>query len=192
MEIIKVKCLNCMEITSIVRELLIPYSGKAVSIKCSNPKCGLPMKVQVPAFNAGSEIKLPEPVPELPPTQVIINQQRKTSGARLKIQKNDKTEEQTFFLKVGLNTVGRHSLQLNEFVPDIPINSTDKKISRNHCEINLIMKDRNFEALLKDNKSTNGTFISGTNEAMKPGDEIYLNNGDIFIIGETKIQIEFE
>lgn len=191
MEIIKVKCLNCNEITSVMKDLLIPYSGKTVSIKCSNLKCGLPMKVQVPALENSLEIKVPELVPDLPPTQIIVDKTTKTSGVAIKILKNEKTEAQFFYLKEGKNTLGRLSRNSDEFLPDIPICSNDRKISRKHCEIFLEKKQSGFEAILKDLKSTNGTFIIGSEKALAPEDEIYLNNGDIFTIGETRIQIEF-
>lgn len=191
MEIIKVKCLNCNEITSVVKDLLIPYSGKTVSIKCSNPKCGLPMKVQVPAIENSLELKIPELVPDLPPTQIIVSKATKPSGVGIRILKNEKTEAQFFYLKEGSNTIGRLSHSTCEIITDIPICSNDRKISRKHCEILLEKKGCGFEAILKDSKSANGTFINGLEKALTPDDEIYLNNGDTFIIGETRIQIEF-
>lgn len=192
MEIIKIKCLNCLEITSVLGKLMVPYEGKVVSIKCSNPQCGKPMKVQVPKITAYHEPRL-DANPDLPPTQIRANQSCLASSAKIKIMKNEKTEEQTFILKEGLNTIGRLSLVQNESVPDIQILTSDKKISRNyHCAILLQRKGDYYEAILRDNQSTNGTFLRNSNKPLGPDDEVFLGNHDIFLIGETKLQIELE
>ena len=193
MEVIKIKCLNCMEITSVQKELMIPYEGKAVSIKCSNPKCGKPMKVQVPALNTLAEPRLMETAFDLPPTQIVNSRNIKASSARLKVLKDERTEEQIFNLKEGKNTIGRLSMLKSESIPDIPIFTSDKKMSRNyHCEIILTKKGHNYEAIIRDNNSPNGTFLNNSTQALKSDDEIFLNDLDVFIIGETKIQIELK
>ena len=193
MEVIKIKCLNRMEITSVQKELMIPYEGTAVSIKCSNPKCGKPMKVQVPALNTLAEPRLMENAFNLPPTQIVNSRNMNASSARLKVQMDDRTEEQIFILKEGRNTIGRLSMLKSESIPDVPIFTSDKKMSRNyHCEIILTKKGNNYEAIVRDNNSPNGTFLNGSTQALKPDDEIFLNDLDVFVIGETKIQIELK
>lgn len=192
MEIIKIKCLNCLEITSVLTKLIVPYEGKVVSIKCSNPQCGKPMKVQVPKITASNEPRLDANI-EIPPTQIRMNQSSLASSARIKIIKNEKTEEQTFILKEGINTIGRLSMVKNEYVPDIQIFTSDKKISRNyHCAIILQRKGDYYEAILRDNRSINGTYLNNSDKALGPDDEVYLGNTDIFIVGETQVQIELE
>lgn len=193
MEVIKIKCLNCMEITSVQKELMIQYEGKAVSIKCSNPQCAKPMKVYVPKLNTLTETRMMETAFDLPPTQIVNFRNKIVSSARLKVIKDERTEEQIFNLKEGLNTIGRLSMLKSDSIPDIPIFTSDKKMSRNHhCEIILQRKGDNYEAILRDNNSPNGTFLNDTKQALKPEDEIFLNDFGIFIIGETKIQIELK
>ena len=181
-----------MEITSVLGKLIIPYEGKVVSIKCSNPQCSKPMKVQVPRLSAQTELRMDANL-DMPPTQIIMSQASLASTARIKILKNDKTDCQTFSLKEGINTIGRLSLVNNESIPDIPIFTTDRKISRNyHCAITLQKKGDYYEAILRDNKTINGTYLNNSDKPLDPEDEVFLNDRDIFIIGETKIQIELD
>lgn len=178
-----------MEITSVTKDILIPYQGKAISIKCSNPDCGKPMKVQVPDFN-NKELTNTQNLSEYPPTQILAQDTRHLTSAKIRILKNDKTEEQIFNLKTGINTVGRLSLNEQSNIPDIPIFTFDKMISRKcHCEIFVRKKGELLEAILRDTESKNGTFLHGAEKPLRPEDEIFLKDKDIFIIGETKVQI---
>ncbi len=190
MNIIRVKCLNCKEITSVLKDIMIPYQGKVISVKCSNPACNKPMKVQVPEFNKNLDIKTLD-ISDFPPTQIVVQNRSQQSTAKIRVLKNDKTEEQIFDLREGINKIGRMSLAENFAVPDIPIFTLDKMISRNcHCEI-LVRKKENFlEVILRDKTSKNGTFLAGSEKPLNFEDEIYLKDKDIFIIGETKIQVE--
>jgi pSer/pThr/pTyr-binding forkhead associated (FHA) protein len=150
------------------------------------------MKVQVPQITAFNGPRL-DANPDLPPTQISVNQTSQASSAKLKILKNDKTEEQVFNLKEGLNTIGRLSMLKSDSFPDIQILTTDKKISRNyHCAIMLQRKGDYYEALLRDNQSVNGTYLKNSEKPLGPDDEVFLGNQDVFIIGDTSIQVELE
>lgn len=178
-----------MEVTSVLKDILIPYQGKTISLKCSNPNCGKPMKVQVPDFN--KEFSNTQDLSDFPPTQILTKDKRHLKSARIRILKSDKAEEQIFDLKIGNNTIGRLSLTEKESLPDIPVFTLDKMISRKcHCEILVQKKGEILEAILSDKMSKNGTFLYGSEKPLSPNDEIYLKDKDIFIIGETKIQIE--
>lgn len=182
-----------MEITSVQRELMLPYEGKVVSVKCSNPGCSKPMKVNVPALHTLAEPRLMETAFNLPPTQIVNTRNNNASSARLRVHRDARTEEQIFTLKEGKNTIGRLSMLKSESMPDIPIFTSDKKMSRNyHCEITLTRKGQSYEAIIKDNNSPNGTFLNDSTQALKPDDEIFLNDLDVFVIGETKVQIELK
>lgn len=190
MKTTRIKCLNCMEVTSVLDEILIPYQGKVITLKCSNPACGKPMQVQVPRiFN--KEASATQNLSEYPPTQILKQETRPLQSAKLRVLKSDKTEEQIYDLKIGLNKIGRLSLTGKESIPDIPIFTQDKMISRRcHCEIIVRQKGKLLEAILCDADSKNGTFLQGFEKALNHDDEIFLKDKDIFIIGETKIQIE--
>ncbi len=179
-----------MEITSVLKEILIPYQGKVISLNCSNQLCGKPMKVNVPFFN---KREAPKTVnhPETVPTQIVRQNRHEMGTAKIRVLKNDKTDEQVFELKEGNNKIGRYSLTDIKSVPDIPIFTQDKMISRNyHCEIIVHKKEKFIEAILRDTNSKNGTFLPGSEKRLNPVDEIFLKDKDVFIIGETKIKIE--
>ena len=181
-----------MEITSVLRDLLIPYEGKIVSIKCSNVQCGRPMKVQVPKLNT-LNVPQVESNFDLHPTQIRNNQSGVATSVRLKVLKNEKTEEQIFNLREGVNTIGRFSGSGVNTTPDIPILTIDKKISRNyHCALILQRKGDSFEVILRDNHSANGTFLITSVGMLNPEDEVFLENRDVFIIGDTRIQVEID
>lgn len=192
MNTVKIKCLNCMEVTSVLKDILIPFQGKVISIKCSNTACGKPMKVQVPVFSKKEGNNSSENA-DFPPTQILVNRGRQQNSVKIRILKNDKTEEQIFDLKEGINTIGRMSLTENISLPDIPIFTFDKMISRKcHCEILVNKKENYLEAILRDKTSKNGTFLPGSEKPLSREDEIYLKDKDLFIIGETKIQVELK
>lgn len=188
MKIIKVKCLNCMEVTSVLKDILIPHQGKAISLKCSNKACGKPMKVQVPVFSKEG-INTPDSK-DFQPTQILVQKRLQPKAVKIRILKNDKTEEQIFDLKEGGNTIGRMNLTDKTSIPDVPIFTLDKMISRNHCELIVQKKENYVEVILRDSNSKNGTFIAGSEKPLSHDDEIFLKDKDIFVIGETKIQIE--
>jgi hypothetical protein len=179
-----------MEVTSVLKDILTPYQGKVISIKCSNPACGKPMKVQVPVFNKKEDANT-QNLSEYPPTQILMQDIRQLKSAKIRILKSDKTEEQLFNLKEGINTIGRLSLTDNTSLPDIPIFTLDRMISRKcHCEILVRKRGKLLEAILRDPMSKNGTFLPGAEKPLNHDDEIFLKDKDIFIIGETKIQFE--
>jgi pSer/pThr/pTyr-binding forkhead associated (FHA) protein len=179
-----------MEVTSVLKDILTPYQGKVISLKCSNPACGKPMKVQVPELSKTEVINI-QNISEYPPTQILKQDMRRLKSAKIRILKSDKTEEQVFDLKNGINTIGRFSLTDKISLPDIPIFTLDKLISRKcHCEIVVQKKGELLEAIIRDSKSKNGTFLPGSEKPLSQDDEIFLKDKDIFIIGETKIQIE--
>lgn len=178
-----------MEVTSVLDEILTPYRGKVITLKCSNPACGKPMNVQVPVF-LNKEASVSQNLSEYPPTQILKHYTQQLQSVKLRILKSDKTEEQIFDLKIGLNKIGRLSLTDKEIIPDIPIFTQDKMISRRcHCEITVRQKGKLLEAILRDADSKNGTFLQGFEKPLNHDDEIFLKDKDIFIIGETKVQI---
>lgn len=97
----------------------------------------------------------------------------------------------TFELFEGDNIIGR---------PDGPhhvdvLVEEDKYVSRVHCVIR-IEKDflHRFNYRLMDNgknrqgkPSTNGTYINGGTKRLPQNDQIYLRDGDIVQVGETKL-----
>jgi len=96
----------------------------------------------------------------------------------------------TYELFEGVNVIGRPD---GSHHVDIKIEE-DRYVSREHCYIN-VLKDflHRFVYILYDGsekpakESTNGTFINGLEDKMDVGSKIYLKDGDIVQVGETKL-----
>ena len=90
-------------------------------------------------------------------------------------------QDKTYPLKVGVNILGRKGT--------VVLPSTDKKISRQHCAIEVKESHGSWLAVLSDDgshtekPSTNGTFFE--DKRLSPYDKIYLENNDRFRVGQT-------
>jgi hypothetical protein len=95
---------------------------------------------------------------------------------RLKL-KSGTQDGEIFELTEGSHVIGRG--RNADFV--LPV--ADMMVSKNHCRIDLVRD----EPLLRDLKSTNGTFLNDkiVNEAKR------LNSGDLIRIGNTEIEVLF-
>lgn len=100
-------------------------------------------------------------------------------------------EHITYELFEGDNAIGRHD---GPHHVDIEIEN-DRYISRVHCVIK-VKKDylHRFHYLLVDNDknrqgkpSTNGTFINGNEKRIPASHKVFLKDGDIVQVGETKL-----
>ena len=190
MDAYKFKCQKCNCITSVKAEFLLPYSGKLVIVNCANPSCGCKSKIQVP--NYSPNVQFSDNIEnDIAPTEIPYAQNRSVHFVKLNILANTKTEEQTFILKLREQSVGRLSQLPGDFKPNIQIATNDRKISKNHFQIIQIKNQSgDTEVILKDEHSTNGTFINGSKEPLSHSEEIYLTNGDRIRIGNTTIEIE--
>lgn len=97
---------------------------------------------------------------------------------------NDNTPYQSFELSSDIYSVGRKNNGGPATRPDIEINTTDMKISRKHV---IIQKKANGDFVLKDNGSKNGVCLNGVK--LEGGDEMYLNDGDTFRLGDTSFRV---
>lgn len=96
----------------------------------------------------------------------------------------------TYELYEGNNIIGRAD---TNHKTDIPVRD-DKYVSRTHCRIE-VKKDflHRFLYVLSDDDSgdtkasTNGTFVNGLSERLPAHTVIYLRDGDIIQVGETKL-----
>jgi diguanylate cyclase (GGDEF)-like protein len=62
----------------------------------------------------------------------------------------------------------------------------DEKVSKRHCEINIIRKNEAEQVMVKDMGSTNGTFLNG-----KSINQAVLEPGDKIGIGDTMLQVSY-
>lgn len=167
-----VPCTQCQAKLKLDETKLKPGS---YTITC--PKCQTKNKAVIAA---------PEPEPpkenrppqETPPTEVgwlVVH--------------DENTEAQTHPLKLGKNVVGR----LSESKPcDVMIDTEDLRMSRNHSIVEVAIKPNGqYEYLIYDCGSTNGTYINGdTAKKLTEYDLLYLRDGDTIQMGRTKMVLK--
>lgn len=86
----------------------------------------------------------------------------------------------TYELYEGDNILGRPT---NDNSVDVPI-ANDRYVSRKHCCIQVVGSHSQWQYLLFDKGSTNGTYLN--TEKLKSQDQMYLVEGDTVQAGRTK------
>lgn len=97
---------------------------------------------------------------------------------------NGFTNYQSFELTSDYYTIGRQNSSGPEHRPDVEVATTDKKMSRKHAAIR---KKGRTGFVLKDLGSKNGVFLNG--EKMDAEEEVYLDDGDTFRLGDTQFRV---
>lgn len=158
-------CSHCQAKLQLDESKLKPGS---YTITC--PKCQTKNKAVVEAVEAN--------IPLPPPAEVgwlVVH--------------DENTNEQTYPLKLGKNVVGRES----ESKPcDIMIDTDDMRMSRNHSVIEVGIKPNGqYEYLIYDCGSTNGTYINGdASKKLTQYDMVFLRDGDTIQMGRTKMVLK--
>lgn len=83
--------------------------------------------------------------------------------------------------------------RLSESKPcDVMIDTEDLRMSRNHSIVEVAIKPNGqYEYLIYDCGSTNGTYINGdTNKKLTEYDLLYLRDGDTIQMGRTKMVLK--
>lgn len=141
--------------------------------------------------SSGSNPFLKPPSPEAAKQQDAIFQQ--TGAVGFIVVHDENTVAQTYPLRIGPNVIGRKSS-----VPtaDILIESEDAMMSRRHAIVE-VTRDKfgQFQYLVSEAGSRNGTFVMGANDPMRkiklePEDLIYLEDGDTIQMGRTKVVLQ--
>lgn len=86
-----------------------------------------------------------------------------------------------FSLKIGKNIIGRRD---KDFPSDIEFE--DHTMSRKSVNLEVIYKNGGYHFLLKVLNATNPVLVN--NQEFHIGDSVYLNYGDVFILGQTTIR----
>lgn len=89
-------------------------------------------------------------------------------------------------LQEGINIVGRAPKPENG-INCIVIEGADQSISRSHLTISTDKRHIGFAYLLKDNNSSNGTYLN--EEKLSQYDEVYLESEDVITIGTVEITL---
>ncbi|MCF3108461.1 FHA domain-containing serine/threonine-protein kinase [Niabella sp. CC-SYL272] len=114
----------------------------------------------------------------------------KNAGAYIEVEPNILTEGQHFFINKDLVTIGRWN-DLPGATADFGIRTSDRFISKNHCQI-LRKPDATdgYAYFLQDKApSKNGTFFNSEKNSIRLSDttEVLLKDGDYFWIGNTRL-----
>jgi len=118
-------------------------------------------------------------------TEYLRNKQQPEIPGWL-IVHDENTKSQILDLKAGENVIGRLAKTNG---PDVGIDTTDMYMSRHHCIISVIEgRDGAYQFLLSDKKmSINGTFHNINHRRLTEEDIVYIHDGDVVQLGETKV-----
>lgn len=92
----------------------------------------------------------------------------------------------TYMLKVGCNTIGRFD---EDYPSDIQLK--DKFVSRRSVEVEVNDLPAGFTFKLSVKKATNPVYVNGR-ECTEGKSSVYLNDGDIIVLGTTKLRFYLE
>ena len=169
-----------------------PQEIKPIPLMQGNPFGGRPIPPMPPMPQAHQMPEMPQnpqgqPVPPMPQMQPVppMPQMQPVPQAQ-PVQGNPfDGAPAPYFLRV--KTGERISLDKAEFkighkarLVDYAI-TDNSAISRVHC----VITKRNGVCFIRDNKSTNGTFVNG--EELKAGEEKFLTNNAIVILGDEEL-----
>ncbi|MCB0517060.1 MAG: FHA domain-containing protein, partial [Bacteroidetes bacterium] len=104
---------------------------------------------------------------------------------QLKIIENDYTKAQLLKLNIGENIIGRASS--DEKQNKVAVVTNDMEMSREHCLITVEKTNEKFQYILKDCKSTNGTYHNGIK--LSEHDEVFISKESQIEIGITLIKL---
>ena len=169
---ITVTCPKCS--TKIAVPVVDNDLGTKKSVEC--PKCGKKLLVRI-SESLSSKF-------DSAPTK--IGNSDEEISLLLEVVPNGVTSYQSFELTSDYYTIGRSNTSGPEYRSDVEIITTDKMMSRKHAAIK---KKGKVGFILMDLGSKNGTTLNGNK--LEPDEEIYIKDGDIFCIGDTKIRISF-
>lgn len=51
MELLKIKCRHCDQVSVLRTNIITPFYGKLIKLKCGNPVCNLQLKIRVPELS---------------------------------------------------------------------------------------------------------------------------------------------
>lgn len=142
--------------------------GQNIHLQCSS--CGRKYNIRIGRKNDAT----PEPGNE--------GQQDYGLGG-ISVLENEYCYEQRFYFSPGDNIIGRRS---KGTIVQIPIDSDDLTLARNHCVINVRSgKTGKTDYTLRDFPSRYGTFLNGT--ALNKNEQARLQNHDAIVLGSTTL-----
>ncbi|WP_026309650.1 FHA domain-containing serine/threonine-protein kinase [Niabella aurantiaca] len=141
-------------------------------------------------FYNGLDGKIEAPEQEAQIIDIDPSTRVKSSSAYIEVEPNILTEGQHFFINKDLVTVGRWN-DLPGAAADFGIKTSDRFISKNHCQIlRRPGPEGGYTYFLQDKSpSKNGTYFNTEKNSIRLSDttEVLLKEGDYFWVGNTKI-----
>jgi len=182
-----ITCKVCKNSLPLKQEVLHKHKGKVVAFKC--PRCSNNIRFRVEA-NPDSPKKRPSEL-----ETVVSVSPRKSSDrdlkSYLKVLSNDQTREQIFQLTSGILAIGRLSNKENAPRPDIPIETSDMRMSKLHCTIVVEAHKNGTRDFILKNHQNSKNKTKKDDKVLEDYDGIYLKDGDFFEIGRTTILFYF-
>jgi len=168
---ISVGCPKC------TAKLAVPITQNDVGQKkqCMCPKCNKIFLVSIPPSLASQFVSDPTCIGSANSADNLL---------MLTTVPTEQTPFQCFELTSDYYTIGRKNNSGPEYRPDVEITTSDSRMSRKHAAIR---KKGASGFTLKDLRSKNGVLLN--NEKLDPDEEVYLSDGDIIQIGDSKIRV---
>ncbi|MBC8155055.1 MAG: FHA domain-containing protein [Bacteroidetes bacterium] len=185
---------------------------QSLQLICGNPNCKVRLLIKDP--HKSTEAKCPvcgyiNPLPGPPVVPVMAKPLLPGEEHPTVLQKHalptevgwllvgdEQTTPSTLVLRLGLNTIGRQSVMAPS---DLMLITADEAMSRQHCTIEVrINRVGSLEYILQDGaqraegwkNSLNGTFVDGSQTRLGEYDRIYLNEGNVIQLGQTKLTLK--
>lgn len=166
---ITVKCPKCGSLSSI--PIVEQEVGSRKHGAC--PRCGKIFTIAIPTSLASKFVSDP-----------TIGALDNDVSLFLEVVKDSNTSFQTFELTSDYYTIGRKNNSGPASRPDIEVITTDMHMSRKHA---VIKKRGKVGFTINDLGSKNGIVVN--EQKIGSDEEIYLNDGDTFCLGQTKFRV---
>lgn len=165
-----IKCPKCASLSA------LPIVEEEVGTKKRGvcPKCGNIFSLSLPTSLASKFVSNP----------TMIGSSGDNRSLLLEVMTNNETSFQSFELTADYYTIGRKNNSGPASRPDIEIITSDMTMSRKHA---VIKKKGKIGFTLMDLNSKNGIKING--EQISADEEIYLTDGDVFLLGKTQVRV---
>ena len=173
--------------------------AKAIKITVKCPKCAAPSAVLVKEEEVGTKkqgvcprcgriftISIPTSLASKFVSDPTMGGLEGDVSLLLETIRNENTSVQTFELTADYYTIGRKNNSGPASRPDIEVVTTDMHMSRKHA---VIRKRGKVGFTIKDLGSKNGIVVNG--QKIDSDEEIYLNDGDTFRLGNTQFRVSF-
>ncbi len=181
---------------------------QSLQLICGNPNCKVRLLIKDPHKSTEAKCPVcgyinPLPGPPVAPKSflpgeehpTVLQKQALPTELGWLIVDDERVMPSILVLRLGINTIGRQSLLSPS---DLMLTTPDEVMSRQHCTIEVrINRAGILEYILQDGaqrpdgwkNSLNGTYVNGNATRLGEYDRIYLNEGNVLQLGDTKLTL---